>query len=231
MPLPKESSQTLSFTRARRMSHRIHLVWSFVVAAPGCVSASLPAPEPVRCDGICSDGSGYAPVAQLFVSRWRTGDSLVVRVDSGTVGTPTLRRAASLGPTSMASLTLRAFVAQSDFARMSPGPLGRDASTGSAWTLIAQGEAWPLATALAFGEVLPVPRSEFHIVLPRGIDTSKAWLGFEIAGDAIDPRVESRARGTTRGGVRVYVCDPRTLSGVPDDARAQRLHAAYGAVC
>jgi hypothetical protein len=207
-------------------------MWPLITTALACASTRVRAPEPVRCDGLCSDGGGYAPVAQLFVTPLRSGDSLTVRVDSGTVGTPTLRRGTSTGPTLMAALTFRAFVAESDVATGMAGAPDSGASPKEhGWRLIAQGEAQPLAAELSFGEARPVPPSEFHLVLPQGVNASKAWLGFEIAGDAIDPRVESRARGTMRGGVRVYVCDPRSLAGRLDSVRAQRMRAAYGAAC
>ena len=214
------------------MEHRLHRIWPLIPAALGCASTRVPSPYPVRCEGICSDGGGYAPVAQLFVTPLRFGDTLQVRVDSGTVGTPTLRRSMSAGPTLMSTLTLRAFVAESDVttaAAAAPDP--GNSSKEHGWRLIAQGNAQPLAAELSFGEVRPVPRSDFRLVLPRGVEASRAWLGFEIAGDAIDPRVESRERGTMRGGVRVYVCDPRSLAGQLDSVRAQRMRAAYGAVC
>lgn len=212
------------------MACRLRRVAGVFVAALACASPNVAHMEPVLCEGICSDGSGYAPVAQLFVTHARLGDSLTVRVDSGMLGMPTLRPAASFGPVLASALTLRAFVAQS--AEPTSSTADQDAKpTGHGWRLIAQGAAQPLASSLSAGEVRPVSRTEFTVILPPGTNTARVWLGFEIAGDATDTRDDSKTHRPVRGGVRVYVCDPRTLAGALDSLRVRRLRVAYGAAC
>ena len=144
---------------------------------------------------------------------------------------PTLRPTASVGPVLASTLTLRAFVAQS--AEPTPSSTAdRNVSPSEhGWQLVAQGAAQPLASNLSAGEVRPISPTEFTVILPAGTDAARMWLGFEIAGDATDTRDDSRIRRRIRGGVRVYVCDPRTLSGALDSLRVQRLRVAYGAAC
>ena len=144
---------------------------------------------------------------------------------------PTLRPTASLGPVLASALTLRAFVAQSVESTLSSTTDQDVRPREHGWRLIAQGAAQPLASNLSAGEVRPVSRTEFTVILPRGTDAARMWLGFEIAGDATDTRDDSRTHRPIRGGVRVYVCDPRTLVGVLDSLRVRGLRAAYGAAC
>jgi hypothetical protein len=198
----------------------------------GCTATPLRHTVP-ECPGLCSEGSGYAPVAQLFVTVQTEGDSMSIRVDSGHLGVPDLRPGAP-GPVLMSKLSLRAFIGVSrDLRHSQSGARARSdlASGEHAWRVLAESPSRPLADSLHYGEVRPIAPSRWRLALPSAGFGSEAWLGFAITGDAIDPRAESRERGILKGGVRVYVCDPRNLAGEPDSLRAVRLAERYTGTC
>jgi hypothetical protein len=208
------------------------LVAVAALAMSGCAARQAAPLLSAVCTGICSAGSNYAPVARLFVSTERVGDSLRVVVDSGMIGVPSLVAGAP-GGVLMARLSLSAFVAvQVRAERPEDDPSERVESLrrGHAWRIRAASTKRLVTDSLRYGQVSPIPSTRFDLALPSALD-SDAWLGFEITGDAIDPRAKSSARATTAGGVRVYVCDPRTLSGSLDSVRARKLAKAYADAC
>jgi hypothetical protein len=208
------------------------MMCSVAFASVGCAGAHVAPSDPTVCAGICSEGSGYAPVARLMVSMNRFHDTLRVVVDSGSVGISSLRAGAP-GPVLMARLALRAFVGHdlsNGGAAGDPIVPAASLTRGHAWWLDAESTRQPLVDTLRYGEVRRIPRMQFVLPLPTRLSSS-AWLGFEITGDAMDPRAETPARGRTVDGVRVYVCDPHSLGGAIDTARATRLAARYTEAC
>ena len=187
----------------------------------GCARPVLESP-PATCPGICSEGSTYAPTMRLLVTMTGGVGSLAVTLDSGIVRIP---GSGTEGPSLMEHLFIRAFVAVA----LDPGEA--NSVREHAWRALAWSDSVPLADALRYGESRSVPRHVFHMVWSGAQAPSDAWLGFSITGDAVNPRARTPSQRLIRGGVRVFACDPRQLSGIPDASRVARLRDSYSAVC
>lgn len=146
-------------------------------------------------------------------------------IDSGTVRVPGTPSSNPTSPALMEHLYIRAFIA-ADVDQSVDGSQGEHA-----WRALAWSDSVPLVDLLRFGEQRSVPRRPFVIPLATGDTPADAWLGFAITGDAVNPRASTSAQRLMRGGVRVYVCDPKDVTGRLDDRRVMRLRDAYTAAC
>ncbi len=125
----------------------------------------------------------------------------------------------------MTSLYIRAFIASS----ISMKDNGH--ADEHAWRTIAWSDSVPLVDSLRYGERQSIPSQVFRVPVGYRELPENAWVGFAVTGDAMIPRATKASERIIRGGVRVYVCDPKTLLGAADPSRAARLRDAYTAAC
>ena len=90
---------------------------------------------------------------------------------------------------------------------------------------------------MRYGERRAIEPFAVAIRFPQQVERRTAWLGFEIVGDGVvleaglDPKTGMPPGRVTRGTVRVYACDARSLDGRIDQARLRRLESFYDQAC
>lgn len=175
---------------------------------------------------VSSAASDYSPVLRAQVAVEMVGDTVVVRVDSGSLVAP--GQAASGRRAVMRAITMEALLVGAPAKHHGPLP--------TPWTPIAISAAQLAADSLALGVSHPLPPIRFAIARPTSLDRRRAWLVFRIRADGETTPVHL-ADGTLLagrriiGGVRVFACADRDLSGRVDKRRAARLKKDYLAAC
>ena len=175
---------------------------------------------------LSSERSEYSPTLRLAIAVADSGDSIVVRVDGGTVVAP-----GSVGGAPrvvMRNLHVQALVARASTPVEGAPP--------EPWSPLAASESAPLADSLLLGIPRELGPMRFAIARPEGLDPRRAWLVFRIVGQAITTPVRYSdgtevASRAVEGGVRVFACADRTLSGHLDRTRRKKLERAYLSAC
>lgn len=175
---------------------------------------------------VSSTASDYSPVLRAQVAVEMAADSVVVRVDSGSLVAP--GEAASRRGAVMRAITMEALLVGAPPKDHGPLP--------TPWTPIAVSAAQLAADSLSLGVSQPLRPIRFAIARPTSLDPRRAWLVFRIRADGEATPVHL-ADGTLLagrrivGGVRVFACADRNLSGRVDKRRAARLKRDYLAAC
>ena len=104
------------------------------------------------------------------------------------------------------------------------------------WSPLAAAEPATLADSLLLGIPRELGAMRFAIARPEGLDPRRAWLVFRIVGQAVTTPVRfSDGTGlpskAVDGGVRVFACSDRALSGHLDRTRRRKLEQAYLSAC
>lgn len=197
-----------------------------MLAPPATLTACAPRTGKPSGYLVSSVASDYSPVLRAQVAVEMAGDTVVVRVDSGSLVAPgqgLSRRGAVMRAVTMEALLVRA-------PDKSHGPLP------TPWTPLATSAAQLAADSLALGVAQPLHPLRFAIARPSTLDTRRAWLVFRIRADGEATPVHL-ADGTllagrrVAGGVRVFACADRNLGGRVDKRRAARLKRDYLAAC
>lgn len=183
---------------------------------------------------LTSEQSTYSPTLRLWTSFASIDGARLVRVDSGFVvvaGQP-----AANSPTVMRRLFVQAFIAVADSGIQQAAAMGSGREQRGAWHILAMSDSVPLADSLRYGERRRVKDLAFVVPLHKTVIPATAWLGFRVTGDAVPiqakfegPRAEERRQVV--GGVRVFVCADRSVTGAIDITRAARLRYAYNEAC
>lgn len=175
---------------------------------------------------VSSTASDYSPALHAQVAVEIAADSVVVRVDSGSIVAP--GEAASRRGAVMHAITMEALLVGAPAKDHGPLP--------TPWTPIATSDAIVVADSLALGVSQPLRPIRFAIARPTSLDRRRAWLVFRIRADGeatpvhlADGRLLAGRR--VPGGVRVFPCADRNLSGRLDKRRAARLKKEYLAAC
>lgn len=175
---------------------------------------------------VSSIASDYSPVLRARVAVEIAGDSVVVRVDSGSLVAP--GEAGSRRRAVMRAITMESLLVGEPAKNHGPLP--------TPWTPIAISAAQLVADSLALGVSQPLHPLRFAIARPASLDRRRAWLVFRIRADGETTPVHL-ADGTLLagrrivGGVRVFACADRNLSGRVDKRRAAGLKKDYLAAC
>jgi hypothetical protein len=176
---------------------------------------------------VSSEPSYYSPVLRLAIAVDTTADSILVRIDSGTI------RVQGLAPSphvAMRNLTLEGIIARK------PAPGASGGELVSPWSALTVSQPTKLVDSLLFGIPLPVRPMRLSILRPQDTDLRHEWLVFRIRGDALTDSVrlpDGRvvAASFRQGGIRVFACSDRNLAGTLDESRAERLATEYASVC
>lgn len=175
---------------------------------------------------VSSTASDYSPVLRAQVAVEIAGDTVMVRVDSGSLVAP--GEAGSRREAVMRAITMEALLVGEPAKNHGPLP--------TPWTPIAISAAQVVADSLALGVSQPLHPIRFLIARPTSLDRRRAWLVFRIRADGETTPVHL-ADGTLLpgrrivGGVRVFACADRNLIGRVNKRRAARLKRDYLAAC
>ena len=225
--LVKRIRNDVTRRRATRLSSFLLLA-----VAGACIRT---APEPDVSYWVTSDSSLYSPEARFRVTPRLQRGELRIRLDSGSLSVPGDQ--ALNAPPLMSRLYLTAFLAvldSSGFAAVSTGRGQFQERRG--WRPIASSDSVLVVDELHYGERRSV--SPLDLVIRDTVQSSvePLWLVFRVSGNTvlIDPPAapgSAPARRDHPGGVNVYVCGDRDVTGRLDPPRAAALKRAYGLSC
>jgi hypothetical protein len=163
-------------------------------------------------------------------------DRVLIAIDSGTVHVPGEEIPGA--PPLMSGLYLSAIVAVTDSSSLAVvGDTGRRRyAERRAWSPLATSDSALIRQELRYGETAAMPRIRVSVPGAFANDRRTLWLIFRITGNTVALMAPLTAGGPVQrrdlpGGVRVYACGDRDLSGRVDPDRAHILKRAYGMAC
>lgn len=176
---------------------------------------------------VSSEPSYYSPVVRLAIAVDTTADSVLVRIDSGTIRAQGMSAKANVA---MRKLTLEGIIARR------PDRTSSAATIVEPWSPLTVSKPTELVDSLLFSTSMALRPMTLSIARPRDTNLRQVWLVFRIRGDAMTDEVHMAdgrivPASVRQGGIRVFACSERNLAGTLDKARAKRLATEYASVC